>query len=334
MSTERESCVAILSDHDDLHALSAQKELRARGGFTCHVVEGDRISARGGLVWSDFDTSTYAPRLPTTDGKGVDLRDVDVLWFRRCNLAQIVDEDVSDPVDLDVINTNTPTALLGVLLSGFAGRWISDPQATFTAENKLVQLRAARSAGFVTPRTLVSNDPKAIRDFCSSLNQRVIVKPLRPSFKAPIFTQRLQPEHLESDQCLRLCPAIYQEYIPGYQHLRVHIFGDYVSAILIEAEDLDWRSNLDVPCRIYDLNRETASCLHQVLCTLNLRMGVVDLKLHDGTPIWLEINPQGQFLFAEGLTGLPLRSAMADFLGNEANSAHRERSLTMARPST
>ncbi|MFJ3728906.1 hypothetical protein ACIPYQ_41015 [Streptomyces sp. NPDC090045] len=125
--------MAILSDHDDLHALSAQKELRARGGFTCHVVEGDRISARGGLVWSDFDTSTYAPLLPTTDGKGVDLRDVDVLWFRLCNMAQIVDEDVSDPVHLDVSNTNTPTALLGVLLSGFAGRWISDPQCVINA---------------------------------------------------------------------------------------------------------------------------------------------------------------------------------------------------------
>jgi hypothetical protein len=58
--------------------------------------------------------------------------------------------------------------------------------------------------------------------------------------------------------------------------------------------------------------------LRRVLYELNLRMGVFDLKLNDPTPVWLELNPQGQFLFAEGLTGLPLNVEIARFLRHEA----------------
>lgn len=325
-STPTKSCLAIVSDHSDLHALAAQKALAAYEDVRCHVIECDRVCESGGLVWTNLDGPEFIPTLPTTDGERVDVRAIDALWFRRCFVPQIVEDDVSDPVHLDVINNSTPLALLGVLLSSFTGRWISDPGATRTAENKLFQLRIARDAGLATPQTLVSNNPTTIRQFCSLLNYQVVVKAIRASLQTVLLTQKLKPEHLDSDECLRLCPAIYQEYIPGHQHLRVHIFGDYISAILIESDDLDWRTNLDVPCRVYDLDESVISRLRQVLQALNLRMGVVDLKLNGAVPTWLEINPQGQFLFAEGLTGLPLNAAIADFLYRESLAAARTRS--------
>jgi hypothetical protein len=44
-------------------------------------------------------------------------------------------------------------------------------------------------------------------------------------------------------------------------------------------------------------------------------MGIVDLKeTPDGELVWLEVNPQGQFLFLESLTGQPLASYFADYL--------------------
>jgi hypothetical protein len=50
-------------------------------------------------------------------------------------------------------------------------------------------------------------------------------------------------------------------------------------------------------------------------------MGVVDLKLgQDGVPYWLELNPQGQFLFVEALSGIPLTLACANFLLAEAEN--------------
>ncbi|MQA25193.1 MAG: hypothetical protein GEU94_06930 [Micromonosporaceae bacterium] len=86
----------------------------------------------------------------------------------------------------------------------------------------------------------------------------------------------------------------------------------------IDSEALDWRQNLEIPFSPYDLSEEARARLLHVLNALNLRMGVFDLKLDDhGEVTWLEVNPQGQFLFSEGLSGVGLTDAFADFLEHE-----------------
>jgi hypothetical protein len=65
--------------------------------------------------------------------------------------------------------------------------------------------------------------------------------------------------------------------------------------------------------------------LSVLLTDLDLRTGVFDLKLDaDGEPVWFEVNPQGQFLFIEGLGGLELTSAFADFLRAEVDRARSQ----------
>jgi hypothetical protein len=128
----------------------------------------------------------------------------------------------------------------------------------------------------------------------------------------------LRVEHLASDYALKLSPAIYQEYIPGTKHLRVHCFGDNIYTGLIVSNDLDWRENTDIPITIFDCNQELKNALRRVIKELGLRMGIIDLKINEeGKPVWLEINPQGQFLFVEGLSGLDLTTAFTNFLLEE-----------------
>jgi hypothetical protein len=67
------------------------------------------------------------------------------------------------------------------------------------------------------------------------------------------------------------------------------------------------------------LSSELRRRLQEVLAELNLRMGVFDLKLaEDGEPWWLELNPQGQFLFVEALGGGELLEPFVRFHRNEA----------------
>ncbi len=48
-------------------------------------------------------------------------------------------------------------------------------------------------------------------------------------------------------------------------------------------------------------------------------MGIFDVKLtDDDEPVFLEVNPQGQFLFVEALCGLPLADIFAAFLVDQA----------------
>jgi hypothetical protein len=57
------------------------------------------------------------------------------------------------------------------------------------------------------------------------------------------------------------------------------------------------------------------------MATLNLTFATVDLKVNDSGQVhFLELNPQGQFLYIEILTGLPISAAVARLLV----TAHRQ----------
>jgi hypothetical protein len=305
--------IAILSLSNDLHALAVRKKLEDKYGVACSIIETERVSCGSGLTWSSADR--YPPTLQAMNGEQVNVRDIDVVWWRRINAPQRVPPDITEPGHLDFISNDCREAVLGLLLNEFAGVWVSDPEATRRAENKLVQLRAAERVGFRIPQTLVSQNPLHIRSFCASLGNRVVIKAVKGTIKSPVLTTMVNETMLNSEESLRLCPAIYQEFIPGTQHVRANCFGDSVYAALIESEDLDWRPNLNVPVRAFNLPDNTIVRLRKVLQILGLKMGIVDLKLDEhGEPVWLEVNPQGQFLFIEGLCGLKLIDACSDFL--------------------
>jgi glutathione synthase/RimK-type ligase-like ATP-grasp enzyme len=209
---------------------------------------------------------------------------------------QDIPSTITDAAQIDVIDNDCRAALAGLLLNEFRGTWINHPINSQLAQNKLVQLRAAKTIGFRVPRTLVSQDPIAIRNFCEELDYQVVVKSVSGTQKAPLLTMMLTPEHLVCDDSISLCPAIYQEYIPGKSHVRAQCFGDAVYSVTLKSEALDWRPDLNIPFEVVHLDEEVKGRLRNVMKLLGLKMGVVDLKFgQDGELVWFEINPQGQF---------------------------------------
>lgn len=309
--------LAIFTLANDFHAFVIQKEIHDTYDAACSIVEMDRICESGGLTWSN--TNSYVPAFMTTAGEYIDVRNLDLIWWRRGYVYQQIPPEITDSAHLDLITNDCRYASLGLLFNEFKGVWISDPLASHFAINKLVQIRVAQQVGFRTPQTLASQNPQHIQQFCAMLDNRVVVKVVKGTHKAPVLTTMVNEAMLKAEESMRLCPAIYQEFIPGTHHVRACCFGDAVYAALIESKDLDWRANLDVPVSILDLSEDVKVRLRRVLKVLGIKMGIFDLKLdEEGEPIWLEVNPQGQFLFLEGLCGLKLRAAFSKFLYSEA----------------
>ena len=104
---------------------------------------------------------------------------------------------------------------------------------------------------------------------------------------------------------------------PG--RLRILVVGERCDGALIEAKDLDWRFDLNLPVRPYPLDRRLEQGLCATLRELGLAMGIFDVKLADeDEPVFLEVNSQGQFLFIERLCGIPLADRFATFLVEKA----------------
>jgi hypothetical protein len=123
---------------------------------------------------------------------------------------------------------------------------------------------------------------------------------------------------LSDDAELALAPAIYQEEIPGTRHLRLNCFGDHVFTALLTSERLDWRLAPDQRAEEVSCDADLAARTVEVIRSLGLRMGIVDVKLTPaGEPVWLELNPQGQWAFLEGMCGMPLVARFGEFLASE-----------------
>lgn len=315
--------IGVVTRHDDFHAYVLRTVLRDEG-VRCSILLADSVACAGGISWADDEPG--AGTIADDEGNAVDVADLDVLWWRRLNGEPRIPVTLGDESMRPLITNDCSAAFLGLLLTSFTGSWVSPPEATRTAQNKLVQLRAARAAGLRVPRTLVSQDPAAVRAFCAELAEGpgAIVKPVVGAQNVPVMTGRIEPGVLD-DAAIRLSPAIYQECLPGTRHLRVCCFGDQVHTALLETETLDWRYPLDAAVSPYDLDPVTGERVQAVLRGLGLRMGIVDMKLApDGEPVWLEVNPQGQFLFLEGMCGeLPLSRHFSAFLRTEAARAAR-----------
>jgi len=315
--------ILILSTEDDVHALAVKRELD-RGDVACGILAVDRISGTDSLSFClDRRTAEAHVRASFWPNR-ISIDDVDLIWYRRPRADQAdLDPSLGEAAKA-LINNECRGAALGMIASSFRGTWVSKPGATLRAADKLFQLRVARDCGFPIPDTLVSQDLDRVQEFYEEHCGRIIVKSIVGVEEAFLLTRAMpRPSDLEREAFLA-CPALYQANVPGHRHIRLVCFGDESLAAVIESNDLDWRPNLNVPIRAWDVPGWVHARVRRVLDELDLEMGVVDIKeTPSGELVWLEVNPQGQFLFLEGLTDLHLAARFASYLVRTASATSK-----------
>jgi glutathione synthase/RimK-type ligase-like ATP-grasp enzyme len=183
------------------------------------------------------------------------------------------------------------------------------------------QLYIARQIGLRIPDTLISNDPHEVEAFLQRHEMKVVHKAITALRHCFIDTQ-LWREEIRSimQRDLPIAPAIFQEYISGPADVRATVIGDRIFSARIatvksRAGGVDSRLDIDVPYEPHQLPESLSTRLLELMSQLGLLFGTVDLKMVDENEyVFLEVNPQGQFLYVEILTGMPITSAFADFL--------------------
>jgi hypothetical protein len=313
--------IGIITYETDLHGHAVKQALDRRSDVQTFIYSVDSVILNGGLNWSSEHSGQGYLR--SLSGECFKPSDLDLIWWRRINQPLSHPDWLTDPIEKDFIAQEWRSALLGLLNDEFRGIWINDPVKDLRAGNKLHQLTMAKQAGLSTPRTLISQEPEHVREFCREMGGRVVAKKIAGTQLRHTVSVVVGIDDLRDDQMIRLCPAIYQEIIHSRRHLRVNCFGDAIFATLIESDVFDWRRDLNVPFSEFELDTITRKKLHRLLEIAGLEMGIMDFVLDDGVgPVWLEINPQGQFLFCEALSGQDLTTPFADFLLREVAAGH------------
>ncbi|MGA7272186.1 MAG: hypothetical protein WB239_14035, partial [Acidimicrobiia bacterium] len=104
--------------------------------------------------------------------------------------------------------------------------------------------------------------------------------------------------------------------------VRVTVVGSQVLAAVRDPEaadpgetaPLDWRRGGDLPWAPHELPRELSSLYAELVASLGLNFGAIDLLLEpDGRYWFCEINPNGEWGWLQH-SGLPIAEALASLL--------------------
>ncbi len=292
----------------------------------------NRLNQRGvrlhRLNTEDFPfskTITYEPgRGPVLWVEGERVPAPSTIWYRRIRTPSTpagMDEGISD-----FCRTETRAAITGSVI-GSSARWMSMPSAIWAAEHKPFQLTMAAQHGLTIPRTLITIDPAKIRQAYREF-KGMIVKPTRTGHlikngvEHAIYTSRVLAEHLEEIDSARWSPSIYQEHTPKRYDIRVTIVGRTVFAAAIDSQSdpaatTDWRqtTNPNLPHLPHTLPTGITERLLALMRSLQLTFGAIDLiQTPDGEYIFLEVNPNGQWLWLDDALDLGISDAIADWL--------------------
>ncbi len=335
------SRILIITDLLDAHADRLITLLRERGEEPVRLNSSD-VSARSSLSWSLRPDGDWAGTIVLHgSGRIIDLAALTTVWWRKPAAFGLHPDLHGQQREFAI--EETEHAVRGAL-DGLDCYWVSHPEHIRRAAYKIDQLRRAARLGFEVPRTLVSTDPDAVRAFWDTCDGQVVYKVLTDPYLAAgrhveqewetppparfVETTLLTPQHLARLGSLRAAPGQFQQCLHKRSELRVTVIGDEVFAAEILSQEhpetmVDFR-RFDIPVtyRAARLPDELAARCLALTRGYGLNFSAIDLVLTpDDRYVFLEINPNGQFLFVqERVPELRMGEAMADCLIRGANS--------------
>jgi hypothetical protein len=320
----RSTVLIITNDHDE-HASAVIRELNRRDVpvFRFHPEDlPDRcslsIEIREGRIDGEIRNAYHR----------VALHDVCAAWFRRARNLFADVRSLTPAVtseELDDYITAQCRATVSALCEGLdAPLWVDHPGRLRRAEVKALQYAFAHKAGLATPATLICNDPKRAETFIQALgNAKCAIKPLlaygvsnEQGFRLPLTTI------LPSDfplQSVALAPNMFQPYIDKAFELRCVVMGDRMFAARLNSQkdDLtrtDWRAG-NPQHEIFDLPEHIRAAIRRLMASFEINFASMDMIVTpSGEFVFLDLNPNGQWLWLQTELGLPLVESMVDLL--------------------
>jgi len=257
-----------------------------------------------------------------TDGRRVDLDNIGSIWCRGIQ-ATGFPEGIEDR-EKKFAETEVRRAL-EALITVVMPTWINHPHRQIAANSKPAQLYMARQVGLDIPLTVITNDRDEVRSFWAKLDGNIIYKSLSQSLEldpgVSLFTSLLTEKELANLDLIRLTPGIFQELVPKSHEVRATVVGSRIFSAKIESQvheesKLDWRHlPFEIDPQPIELPSEVEVKVHSFMKAFGLVYGAIDfIVTPDDRYIFLEVNPGGQYIWIESITGLGITSALADEL--------------------
>ncbi len=200
------------------------------------------------------------------------------------------------------------------------------------ASSKMLQLKIAQSVGLSIPDTCFSNRKADILRFSDSY-ENILMKPIESSSiwddendkEYVFYAQKIDSKSLEAvpDEAFSQTVNFVQNYVEKAFELRINVVGNDIFACKIDSQCLtdstgkiDWRQGYDHGLKhsAFELPEVIANKCKKFLKKMKLNFGCFDfIVIPSGEYVFLECNPNGQWLWVELATGQKISESIASF---------------------
>lgn len=313
--------VLVLTYEEDPHANSVCSYLN-NVGIESFMVNTDKLIGRYNIKISPqnreyiISDSTNEIRLDSSWN----------IWNRR-----VLDPELpaNFPKELeDIIFTETERTWEGILFT-HKGKVVNRPQANYAANNKISQLEFAYNYGkeIFIPDTLLTNSPQELIKFykkhhkiCHKLQKAALVK--REDEYLTTYNNMITEKNMEHAHLIERNPTLFQQYIDKKYEIRITVLENKVIGVAIHSQDSDL-SKLDyrrydfenVKYEKIDLPKNVNKFCLDLIKNYGLSFGEIDMIFtKDNRYVFLELNPNGQWLWLELKSGYNLSKDVAENL--------------------
>lgn len=295
------------------------------------IYETDQVM-QGNVPFSIKITSTSG-LIFAYDDQRIDLSRIGAAWYRRPE-AEMPHADKGVEMQLN----QERAAIQSVLWRNVPEHaWLNPPAEIYSSQRKLPQLQLAVQLGLTIPATISSN---SWQEVIETLPGDVIIYKMAERGRLQlngedrfVYTQLFAKTDTAPASRLTM-PGIWQAYIPKKREWRVTFVGEQVFAATIytseRAKD-DWRrrqfNDADVTFKKGKFPPALAIKCQQMLRQYGLRFGAFDfIETPAGEFIFLELNPNGQYMWLQNKLDMPIAEAIANTLMAIAKDSHTQQS--------
>ena len=314
--------VLIVSGSGDAHALHMQKVLDSKK-ITNFLFLTNKYPY---LAHINFDFQEGCTIF--CNGNSVEITSDWSIWNRRLFSPEFPE---GFPKNLEAMVTEEAKATIQGLLVTHRGLVVNNPANNYRASNKMHQLRLAEEIGLRIPDTIITNVPKRAVNFYEEHNRDIIFKMQKlpivevyGKYKT-IMTTKVKSEDLIFIERIRNNPCCFQERIEKEYEIRLTVIGNQLFPIAIYSQNSEYSKDdfrrydfENVKYKLVEMPKDLGEKILLLTREYGLHYATIDLILTPkGDYIFLEVNPNGQYLWTEEMSGISITEAFADYLSGD-----------------
>ena len=324
--------ILIITNKEDSHPTPVIKYLSERQ-ITVFRLNTDSLLTDYQFHWfcNNKETDFYIKNIKN----GLEIRGskITAIWERRPELPKdLLFENIPE------INKHNLEEAKGFLL--FMRYYVKD---IFSIGNivydkvsasKMLQMKIARELGMTVPETCFSNRKEDIVNFAKDF-EYVVIKSIEndnvwlgDENEYVFYAKRIKSSLLaeQKEEMFFQTINFIQNYIEKQFELRITVVGNEIFACKIDSQILDddkgkidWREGYDYGLKheIFELPETIKTFCVKYLRKMNLNFGCFDMIVSPNNEyVFLECNPNGQWLWIEYETGMKISETIAKTLIN------------------